>query len=174
MRRLRRKRRATPPWIARLGCTLRATLMFTLSVCHVTHGQSIALEQTSLTEETTITFRVGAHQNPAIVPSCGDDSRDSYSLCTGPARLEVLRGRVWVMARPVCGCVLGAIPPDHEAIGPLPTASNTYLSFTFSKTLFGLHPGRLLRVAVDTWPDEDAFRSGKKPTTIWSQPFRCP
>ena len=156
-------------------CVLCVTATCTRPVLHAAWAQSITLEQPALTEETTVTFRVGPHQSTAFLPTCGSNSHDTFSLCSGAARLEIYRSKAWGKAQPACdGCLLGGVGRDHQPTYSLPPSSNTYLNFTFSKAFFGLRPGRLLRVAVDTWPTEEAFKDGEKPVTVWSGPFRCP
>ena len=138
-------------------------------------GQSVSLGAVDVKNTTVVDFQAHVDGSTAITPTCGRSVSERRLLCSGAARLEVKQGSAWVRARPHFeGTVLGGIGTDHKGFLKLDSSQSVDLEFIFSKDFFGLRKGTSLRVAVDVWPSEDAFRTGQAPATVRSEPFLCP
>jgi hypothetical protein len=112
-----------------------------------------------------------SHQ--VFIPECGHWNTRRM-LCDLAVRLEVHRGDVW--KEPGLGCdacgVPGGLPLDKGLlIAPGVTA---YLTFQFAADSYRINRGDEVRLVIDTWPDLAAVKSGVKPVSLATKPFKLP
>jgi hypothetical protein len=113
--------------------------------------------------------------SPAVVATCGESEFGTRLLCLSNAYLEVLTRDGWRRAElRKTFAVLGG--PSADRIHPAAIAPNEtgQFIFNFSRRHFEVETGQQLRLAVDTWPSEEALRSNSAATRLTSPSFKCP
>lgn len=150
------------------------SILLALSVVEAT-AQSMSISDVRVKESVMVDFQVSALRSTVVLPSCGRTSSGQEMLCAGAAHLEPKSGSKWVRVHPrFDGAILGGIGTDHKDFVKLGIAVKSVVEFVFSKDLFRLRRGDLLRVAVDTWKSEESFHKREPSTTVQSRPFSCP
>jgi len=168
--------------VARMFLKLSASLI--LGITTTTFAQST--ERMSTLSEARITtaraipqiavyVELQAGKEQMVVARCGETIARMPILCTSRARLEVQTQKGWKAAklRTTYG-VLGGPPRGQEAGLLVAADERASIAYVFSRRFFEVDSGQMLRVVVDTWPNERSMKDGGPPGQLVSPSFECP
>lgn len=120
-------------------------------------------------------IEIQAGKEQVVVARCGETLARMPILCTSRTRLEVQTQEGWKTARlRTAYGVLGGPPRGQETGMLVPGNERTSFAYVFSRRFFEVDSGQMLRVVVDTWPDEKSLKDGRPSGQLVSPPFECP
>jgi hypothetical protein len=111
-----------------------------------------------------------AGDNALVVPVCKLGCEEE--LCTLGVHIQVKSGSQWVSA-PLSyeAGVPGGYPLDQAEVLSLGPGKSKQISFTFIRRDYVLKPGQAVRLRIDAWPSEAAFRANEPPMALFTPPF---
>jgi hypothetical protein len=120
-----------------------------------------------------VTVVTGGRQ--LFLPACGESDTGIPFLCDASVRLEAQSNGKWHAAQLETRYGLQSVTPLAKVGGGILSAQVEHTAiFRFDRAGYRVKGGQRLRLVLETWPDEQAMRSGAAPTRLTSGAFRCP
>ena len=147
----------------------------------IVHGQPTRLDSEGIlnvqpSKVIYVKMDVRTSKRPLMLPSCGGNEPDGYSLCLGESFLEIKRGKNWERAKPPRGMLatLGVEDMSKSKWIKVETSSSVPFVFAFTPELLGIAKGDQLRITVDAWTDQSSPKLESSHLTFISPVFVCP